>query len=275
MNEFLSSDPRSAPRAAEAVVLSRREALAVAALAGVPIPLLSLAAAVVPLPQMLERAAASFVPFLAPTLGADEGRIVRERATPGRPLVAIEAVHDPSAVSARRPTAAADGVGGRAPRRSLSPAATAVARPEPRPRAEGLEPPPTSAPPESAAPPSPGTDSAPTGGEPQPPTKGAPDAPTGSGTPSPSPRGTEPAPEPPKPAPGAPSSPGATEKGPPAGTGGGSTQGSGGGQPSHPGGAPDRPAPDPPGGGSQGPAPDPGGRPDEAGTPSTGGGQRP
>jgi len=81
------------PRAAEAVALSRPQVVALALLTCVPIPLLSLAAMVVPLPQILERAAATFVPFVAPTLGDDEGRVARESASAVR---ALGIVHRPS-----------------------------------------------------------------------------------------------------------------------------------------------------------------------------------
>ena len=83
----------AAPRASEAVALSRSQVVALALLTCVPIPLLSLAATVVPLPQVLERAVATFVPFVAPTLGDDEGRVARESASAVR---ALGIVHRPS-----------------------------------------------------------------------------------------------------------------------------------------------------------------------------------
>ncbi len=82
----------AAPRASEAVALSRPQVIALAVLTCVPIPLLSLAATVVPLPQVLERAVATFVPFVAPTLGDDERRVARESASVVR---ALGIVHRP------------------------------------------------------------------------------------------------------------------------------------------------------------------------------------
>jgi hypothetical protein len=63
---------------AEAVSLPRRHLLAVAILMCVPLPLLSLAATVVPLPQMLERATATFATLATPALGGDAS-VIRER----------------------------------------------------------------------------------------------------------------------------------------------------------------------------------------------------
>ena len=61
--------------------MSRPQVVVLALLTCIPIPLLSLAATVVPLPGILERAAATFVPFVPPTLGDEEGRVARESAS--------------------------------------------------------------------------------------------------------------------------------------------------------------------------------------------------
>src|SRR3990170_4134167 len=63
---------------AEAVSLPRRHLLAIAILMCVPLPVLSLAATVVPLPQMLERAAATFATIATPALRGDAS-VIRER----------------------------------------------------------------------------------------------------------------------------------------------------------------------------------------------------
>ena len=67
---------------ATAVSLPRRHVLLVALLVCIPLPLLSLAAMVLPLPQLLERATATFISFATQTEG-QEG-VIRERAQIGR-----------------------------------------------------------------------------------------------------------------------------------------------------------------------------------------------
>ena len=77
MSTFATPKGWTAARTAEAVVLPRRHLLAIAVLMCVPLPLLSLAAIVVPLPQLVERAAATFISIAAPTLDG-EGPVIRE-----------------------------------------------------------------------------------------------------------------------------------------------------------------------------------------------------
>lgn len=77
MESLATSNGWKAPASAEAVSLPRRHVVAIAALACIPLPLLSLGAALVPLPQLLERAAASFVAIAVPSSG-DE-RLIREK----------------------------------------------------------------------------------------------------------------------------------------------------------------------------------------------------
>jgi hypothetical protein len=96
MNEFLASHSRATPHAVEAVVLSRRQLLVIALLTCIPIPLFSYAATVVPLPEILERAAADFVPFISPSTGGS-GELVREEAAPPH---AVEILYRPSERSA-------------------------------------------------------------------------------------------------------------------------------------------------------------------------------
>ncbi len=94
--------------------MSRPQVVALALLTCVPIPLLSLAATVVPLPEMLERAAATFVPFVPPTLGDDEGRVARESASAVRTLGIVHRPSEQSASSlAPRAVARAHGGGRR------------------------------------------------------------------------------------------------------------------------------------------------------------------
>jgi len=196
MNELMTPESRAAPRAAEAVDLSYRQIVALALVACIPIPLLSLAATVVPLPQILERAAATFVPFVAPTLGDDEGRVARESASA---VSALGIVHRPSEQSASslaprtRPTRG----GGltRGARGVLDPPLAPAEGPATRPgegapdstppggTGEQGEPPPSGADPTTPPTGGPSGD-APTGGD-----TGGPSPPTGSGGPASDPPG--------------------------------------------------------------------------------------
>jgi len=78
MKDLATSD--AASRAAKTAGLSRRQVVALALLTCAPLPLFSLAATVVPLPDLVERVAARLFPFAPVTLGGDEGHVVRERA---------------------------------------------------------------------------------------------------------------------------------------------------------------------------------------------------
>lgn len=71
--------PRSwAPRdTAEAVTVPRRHVLLLALLMCVPLPVLSVVATVLPLPEIIERAAANVVPFAEPPLSAGETLAVK------------------------------------------------------------------------------------------------------------------------------------------------------------------------------------------------------
>lgn len=71
--------PRSwAPRdTTEAVTVPRRHVLLLALLMCVPLPVLSVVATVLPLPEIIERAAANVVPFAEPPLSAGETLAVK------------------------------------------------------------------------------------------------------------------------------------------------------------------------------------------------------
>ena len=76
-----------APRSVRSVELTHKQIAGIILLACVPLPLLSLAAAVVPLPEMVERAAARFIPFAPPTLGDDPRRVAVTVPARARPAV--------------------------------------------------------------------------------------------------------------------------------------------------------------------------------------------
>ena len=69
--------------AAEVVDMPRRHVVAIAVLMCVPLPLLSLAATVMPLPQIVQRAAATFISITVPVVGSDDP-LLREKAAPVR-----------------------------------------------------------------------------------------------------------------------------------------------------------------------------------------------
>ena len=72
-------------RAVRSVELTRRQIAGIVLIACVPLPLLSLATTVIPLPQLVERAAARFIPFVPPTLEDEPKRVVRAAPTRARP----------------------------------------------------------------------------------------------------------------------------------------------------------------------------------------------
>ncbi len=94
----------------EAVALSRRNLAAIAILACVPLPLLSLGAMAVPLPQFVERAAASFMSLAAPVLDSD-GPVIRERRVAVRSVEIVYTQHEQrvSSTDDASPTHAASG----------------------------------------------------------------------------------------------------------------------------------------------------------------------
>lgn len=78
--------------AAEAVDMPRRQVIAVAVLMCVPLPLLSLTATLVPLPEIVERAAATFVSVAGPVADSEE-RLIREKPVAVR---SVEITYSPS-----------------------------------------------------------------------------------------------------------------------------------------------------------------------------------
>lgn len=67
----------------KAVVVPRRHVFAIAILMCVPLPLLSVAAMVVPLPQIVERATATFIAIAAPVAG-NHSSLIREKPVAAR-----------------------------------------------------------------------------------------------------------------------------------------------------------------------------------------------
>ena len=218
----------AAPRAAEAVALSRPQVLALVLLTCVPIPLLSLAATVVPLPEILERAAATFVPFVAPTLGEDEGRVARESASAVHTLGIVHRPSEQSASSlAPRTASTRSGGSTRGARGELDSPFAPEGNPSTQPGKWTPDSTPTGGPGGQG-------ESPPSGADPTiPPAEGPSDAPTGGntgGSPAPSGSGDTPSGD----APGQTSShgkagspPGQGDKEPPSDPGGGNSGGSG------------------------------------------------
>lgn len=91
---------RSAVRAVE---LTRAQAMGLMLLVCVPLPALSLGAFLAPLPEVMERGAASFLPFVEPTLEEGPGRVVRKlSARPGKAPARNEGSSSPSASTSSR-----------------------------------------------------------------------------------------------------------------------------------------------------------------------------
>ena len=81
MDRFATSQGWTPSEATDAVVLSQRHVALIAALVCIPLPLFSFGAMVLPLPQLLERAAVTFAALAAPS--SRDGRVIREPATGG------------------------------------------------------------------------------------------------------------------------------------------------------------------------------------------------
>src|SRR6185437_14984238 len=79
MRDIEIATDTTARGAGRAVELTRRQLIILALLACVPLPLLSVATTVIPFPEIIERAAAQFLPFGEATASADLAY-----ATPGR-----------------------------------------------------------------------------------------------------------------------------------------------------------------------------------------------
>jgi len=109
MSAFVTPTCSTAVGTAEAVVLPRRHLLALAILMCVPLPALSLAATVVPLPRILERAAATFATLTAPALGGDASVIRESTVAVGSVEIEYEPLERPSTATARAQSQQADG----------------------------------------------------------------------------------------------------------------------------------------------------------------------
>jgi hypothetical protein len=79
MSGFATPLGVTAPATAAAVSVPRRHVLVIALAACIPLPLLSVGAALLPLPQMLERATATFLSFATPSDDRTRG-LIREQA---------------------------------------------------------------------------------------------------------------------------------------------------------------------------------------------------
>lgn len=101
MSDLATPSGWTAAGTAEAVSLPRRHLVAIAILMCIPLPVLSLAATVIPLPQLLERAAANFATLAAPALGGNES-VIRER------VVAVGSVEIQYEPQEQRPRSTAD-----------------------------------------------------------------------------------------------------------------------------------------------------------------------
>lgn len=258
MSDLATPSGWTTPRTVEAVALPRRHALAIAILTCVPLPLFSLAAIVIPLPQILERAAATFIPFAAPVL-SDREPVLRERAVAVRSL---EIRYDPLERDVQAPQ---DDRSSRLDSRALSRGAPARGRRNVTPPGVHADGGPGQA---QVEPVDPGGGA---GGEPDNTgsgdaaggSSGAGDAPTSTDPPSGNPPTADPPATPPSSTPPAPGKGGGTEGGSPGagGTGGSASSPPGGGGK---GGGASRP---PGGGGTGGAAPrPPGGGSDKGGT---------
>jgi hypothetical protein len=85
MASVATSHRMPARRVVRSVELTHRQIAGIVLIACVPLPLLSLATTVVPLPQLVERAAARFIPFVPATLEDEPTRVVRAAPARARP----------------------------------------------------------------------------------------------------------------------------------------------------------------------------------------------
>jgi hypothetical protein len=139
MASVATSHRMPARRVVRSVELTRRQIAGIVLIACVPLPLLSLATTVVPLPQLVERAAARFIPFVPATLEDERTRVVR--AAPARARPADRPSRQPAAAVSRLQVAP--------PTRASAATRTPVKRTaEPAPRESAQ---PESAPPEPAS----------------------------------------------------------------------------------------------------------------------------
>ena len=154
MGGVLTTGDAAARRARRSVELTRGQMLCVALLVVVPLPVLSLGALVAPLPQLIERAAAGFIPFASPRETTAQpaavdlpARAPRGRRTPARGVEA-RTPSTPAAIPARPRRASAPTPVKK--RRSSSPARATVPSSPPAPVRAATQ---TAAPASAPAPP--------------------------------------------------------------------------------------------------------------------------
>ena len=113
MGGVLTSGGTAVRRARQSVELTRAQTVGLALLIAVPLPALSLGALVVPLPQLMERAAAGFIPFGSPEV----------RTAPQRRVVAMAPVRVPRKrrTNAQRPAPTSSTVSTQARRAPVPP----------------------------------------------------------------------------------------------------------------------------------------------------------
>jgi hypothetical protein len=83
------------PRLVRSVELTRPQAVGVILLACFPLPLLSLGAMIVPLPEMIERAAAGFIPFASSELEGSPTRAARQSPAKRRAETGVRRANAP------------------------------------------------------------------------------------------------------------------------------------------------------------------------------------
>ena len=133
MASVFTSSGTAARRARQSVELTRAQLTCVALLIVVPLPALSLGALVVPLPQLMERAAAGFIPFGPPDVEALEPRAVdRAPAAPAprkRRATVRRSVPTPPSLRSAQPRSSTTRSGQKRATRAVSPAAVTVKAP--------------------------------------------------------------------------------------------------------------------------------------------------
>lgn len=87
------------PRLVRSVELTRSQAVGVILLACFPLPLLSLGAMIVPLPEMIERAAAGFIPFASSELEREPTRVARQFPAKRRAETGVRRANAPRATA--------------------------------------------------------------------------------------------------------------------------------------------------------------------------------
>lgn len=134
MASVFTSSGTAARRARQSVELTRAQLACVALLIVVPLPVLSLGALVVPLPQLMERAAAGFIPFGRPDVEAPKSRAVERAPAAPAPRNRRATVRRPvpttSSLPSVRPRRSTTRSGQKRATRAVSPAAVTVKAPQ-------------------------------------------------------------------------------------------------------------------------------------------------